>query len=340
MKHTTIKDIAEHLGISIATVSRSLNDKHDVKPETRKKVLQTAEELGYLANPIAKKLTQQKTYNIGVVIPEFINSFFPKVIMGIQEVLLAEGYQVLIMQSNECHETEIENIKTLLKSQVDGIILSLSRETKNIEYYQELSESGFPVVFFNRVNENIPAPKVVFDDYKWSFLSTEHLVIQGYQKIFHFMHNDSLSLTQNRIKGFLDAHEKYGLPVSKDHIFDVGLTIEEGEKIIKRLIEENNMPDALFTNDLVAVGAMRMAQKNGIKVPRELGIVGFTETRFARVMNPPLTSVLQPCNEMGRFAANLLLQRINSPELPYESITLSGKLNIRSSSLRNIAIKQ
>ena len=152
MQYVTIKDIARTLNVSVATVSRAFNDKYDVKKETREMILQKARELGYKPNPIARKLLQKHSYNIGVIVPEFVNSFFPTVIIGIQQVLLEKNYQVIIMQSNECADIELKNMISLENNMVDGLLVSLSRETRHSEYLEQLIAENFPVVLFNRVS--------------------------------------------------------------------------------------------------------------------------------------------------------------------------------------------
>jgi len=336
MRHVTIKDVAKALNCSISTVSRAFNDKYDIRSETREKILRVAKEMGYSPNPIARKLTQQRTYNIGIVVPEFINPFFPEVVIGIQDVLLKKGYQVLIMQSNEDSDAELENIKTLEHNFVDGIILSLSKESHNIEHLNTLIEKGFPFVLFNRVNDSLPVSKVVFDDYKWAFFATEHLLQQGLKKIFHFSGPKNQSFSSNREKGFIDAHRKYGIKVSNDQIFETDLLVKDGERVVERLIESQNLPDGIFAvNDPVALGALKVLKRNGIRIPQDIAIVGFSETQIAELVHPPLTSVIQPTHQMGEVAAELLLKQIesNSFSIP-ETVVLSGRLNIRESSVR------
>lgn len=337
MKHITIKDVARKLGVSISTVSRAFNDKYDIRKETRTKILRVAHEMGYRPNPIARKLIQQKTFNVGVVVPEFVNSYFPEVIIGIQEVLLAQGYQVLVMQSSECYTTELKNIQTLEDDMVDGMIISLSSEAHNSDYYIQMVEKGYPVVFFNRVDEGIPASKVVFDDYKWAYFITEHLIKQGYKKIYHLSGYQHLSLTQNRIKGYQKAMDKFALPYTKDHIIETGFQIEEGQAVMEKLLVEGNLPDAIFaTNDPVAIGAMKAIKKAGLKIPENVALAGFSESRMADIVDPPLTSVSQPTFEMGRTAAKLLLKQIDTDGFAApETVVLNGKINTRASSIKN-----
>lgn len=340
MKHITIKDVAKRLNCSVSTVSRAFNDKYDIRKETRDQILATAKEMGYSPNPFAKLLLKQCSNQIGVVVPEFINSFFPEVIKCIQNVLQKAGYQLLIMQSNEEATVELENIKTLENNMVDGIIISLTfetnLETRNIDYLKSMVESGFPIVLFNRVSDVIPAHKVVFDDYKWAFFATEHLIYQGYKKIFHFSGPKTLSFSQNRINGFIDALKKHKISVSDQLIFETGLLIKDGERVMQKLLDDKNMPEAVFAvNDPSAIGAMKILKKNGYKIPGDIAIVGFTESKLAELIDPPLTSVAQPTFEIGQTAARLLLEQIGAKSIFVpQKVVLNGRLNVRESSMR------
>lgn len=336
MKHVTIKDVAKKLNCSVSTISRAFNDKYDIRKETRDHILTTAKEMGYSPNPIAKSLLKQCSNQIGVVIPEFINAFFPEVIIGIQEVLIKKGYQVLIMQSNESHITELENVKTLENNMVDGMIISLSLGTKNVDYYKDLISRGFPLVLFNRVSNELETSKVLFDDYKWAFFATEHLIYQGYVKIVHFTGPSGLVISQNRKNGFLDALRKHKIPFDESSIIETGFMISDGEREMERLINEDRVPEAIFAvNDPTAVGAMKMLKKHGYKIPSDVALVGFTETKLAELIDPPLTSVAQPTHEIGRTAARLLLEQIESKGIFVpQTVILNGRLNVRESSMK------
>jgi LacI family transcriptional regulator len=336
MKHITIKDVAKRLKCSVSTISRAFNDKYDIRQETRDLILATAKEMGYSPNPIAKSLLKQCSNQIGVVVPEFINSFFPEVIIGIQEVFLKKGYQVLIMQSGESQSTELENVKTLVKNMVDGMIISLSKETKNVDYFKNLVKEGFPLVFFNRVPKEIETSKVIIDDYKWAFFATEHLIYQGYKKIFHFSGPSGLTITQNRCNGFIDAHRKHKIPHDESHILEAGLFISDGEREMEKLISRQNLPEAIFAvNDPTAIGAMKVLKKHGYKIPDDVALVGFTESKLAPLIDPPLTSVAQPTHEIGITVARLLLEQIESKGIFIpQTVVLNGRLNIRESSMK------
>lgn len=332
MKHITIKDIAKKLNVSISTVSRAFNDKYDIKKDTKELILKTAKEMGYRPNPIAKKLIQQRSYNIGIIVPEFENSYFPKIILGAQEILLEKGYQVLIMQSNENAETERKNTETLVDNMVDGLIISLSSEEENREYYQELIERKMPIVFFNRVVDKIEATKVLFDDYKWAFFTTEHLINQGNKNIIHVASNEKHSYAINRILGYRNAMTKHKL--TPQPITYSELSVTRGEQVAQKLIESNTIPDAIFSNDFFAIGAMKTFKKQGYKIPNDIGFAGFTESQIAPFVDPPLTSVSQPTQLIGKTAAELLIEQIENEFTVKQDIVLNGQLNIRESSVK------
>jgi len=208
-KRVTIKDLAKALGISTSTVSRALADTWDVKGETRERVLDMARRMDYHPNVNAKNLQNTRTGTIGVIIPEFASSFFPHVIMGIQEVLYEAGYRMLIAQSNESKLQERENLKMLLDSMVDGIIISITSEGGNEVYYQDCIERGFPLVFFNRVCEDIKASKVVIDDIRMAEIAVEHLISTGHRRIVHFAGPKNLSVSEKRIEGFVNALRRH-----------------------------------------------------------------------------------------------------------------------------------
>ena len=336
-EHVTIKDLAKKLNISVSTVSKAFNEKYfDIKADTRKLILETAEEMDYRPNPIARKLLKRRTYNIGIIVPEFLNSFFPRVVFSMQEKLVKEGYQMLIMPSNERFETELENIKTLENNMVDGLAISLSKETKNVDYINRLIKRGMPIVLFNRVSQSINAPKVIFDDFKWAFFATEHLISQGYKDIYHFALPFHLSLCQKRIKGFKQALSKHNIPYDDTHIVEAGISIEDGERAINTLLNNGTLPEAIFAaGDKIAVGAMKALKKRGIKIPDQVGIVGFTESSLAEVVEPNLTSVDQPTTEIGHTTIDLLLQAIDNHKVENKEFIIDGKLNIRESSLRS-----
>lgn len=333
----TIKDIARELKISTSTVSRALTDRWDVNPETRQAVLELAEKLNYKPNPISQMFKQKQSMFIGIVVPEFINSFFSEVIMGIQSVLEPEGYLILITQSNESCADELKNIKALEEKMVDGFIVSVTQDTTDTKYFDHLIENSFPLVFFNRVCPNINAPHVIIDDYKWSYIAVEHLIKQGCKRITHLMGPANLTLSQKRRDGYINALRDHGLPYSEELIIPCGVMMESGIMAAYKILEMENIPDAIFAvNDPVAIGAMKTLQKRGKRIPEDIAVVGFSESQKALIIEPNLTSVEQPTFEIGKVAAELLLEQIKynkEDRFLSKSITLDAKLNIRESSM-------
>lgn len=336
MKHVTIKDVAKRLNVSISSVSRAFNDKYDIKKETKELILKTAEEMGYFPNPIAKKLSQNKTFNIGVVVPEFINEYYSEIIIGIQEVFMGHGYQVLITQSDENPEIELKNVKTLIHSMVDGLIIAPTMESTNMEYYLKELNNGCPIIFMSRVKENLQASKVLFNNKKWAFFATEHLIRQGYSKIYYLAGSKNLNVSVDRIDGFKRAMSKHKIPKERYKILETGLLAEDGMQTMEDLIYNHDLPDAIFCfNDRVAMGVISILKSNAIKVPQDIALMGFTETRMVNLMTPRLSSVKQPTFEMGKSAAELLHKQIHNSLMEPQTIVLNGELTIRESSVRN-----
>jgi len=339
MKHVTIKDVARALKVAPSTVSRAMNNASDISQNTRAKVLKKAREMGYRPNPVARNLHLRKTYQVGVVIPEFVNEFFPGIIMGMQQVLQAEGYRLLIMQSNECEATERENVLKLEENMVDGLMVSLSSGTQNIEHYNHLFGLGMPMVFFNRVNERLHAPKVVFHDFKWSYFATEHLIGKGCKKLLHLAGYKHLSLSRERIRGFEKALNKFHIEYTDGQIVETGFSIAQGEQVMQSLLREGIIPDGIFAaNDPVAMGAIKAMQAAGLSVPEQVKVVGFSEASWSSLVSPSLTTVAQPTQQIGREAAHLLLKQIQGSGSPLQDIQLDGKLIKRESTEGKLSV--
>lgn len=334
-KYATIKDIAYALNISIATVSRALSNSPNINPETKKLVLEEAKRQNYKPNYIAQKLQNNRSKIIGLVIPEIQTSFFPKVILGIQKVLDEAGYQLLITQSQELMEIEARNLKMLEGFMVEGILISISQEGENSDYYNQIIDSGIPLVFFNRVSTKTNAPKVIVNDHNLAFFATEHLIYNGFKKIYHFAGPENLSVSKERKRGFLGAMKKHHMTIYENTITTTDVFSEKSYKAMNSLIERNDIPEAIFcVNDPVALGVLKAIKEAGLKCPDDVALVGFSETDIAPLIDPPLTSVEQPTFEMGETAARLLLELINQKEpAELESVCLLAKLNIRKSSI-------
>lgn len=333
-RHVTIKDIARELGISKSTVSRALADRFDVKPETRQAVLEMAQKLKYRPNVMALNFMHQQTKIIGVVVPEFLNSFFPRMIIEIQRVCEQQGYHVLITQSNENPADELKNLNIMRSAMVDGLIVSVVHRNRNIEHFKQLQEDGIPIVFVNRASDLSDATLVTVDDEKMAFFAVEHLIYGGRRRILHLTGPADLKNTQERRTGYRNALSKHRIPVDEELIREGGIERETGYRAMQRYFEGGGIvPDAVFGfNDPVAIGAMEAIKQAGYRIPQDIAVVGFSESRSALLIDPPLTSVAQPLSELGATAARLLLEKIEHPDTPPKRVVLNASLNIRRSS--------
>ncbi|MDE6125660.1 MAG: LacI family transcriptional regulator [Muribaculaceae bacterium] len=335
--HTTIKDIARALGISTSTVSRALSDAWDVKRETREQVLAMAKKLRYHPNLNAKNLQNKRTGTIGIIIPEFVNSFFPNVVLGIQEVLYQENYHMFITQSNENREQELDNLRLLQEHNVEGIIMSITNEGGNEEAYKEVMDGGMPLVFFNRCPKTLAAPKVLIDDSLMAEKAVEHLIGAGRTDIWHLAGPINLEISAMRTEGYANALRRHGMDPEGKAV-TAGIFIDDGRAAMERILDAGGaLPDAVFCfNDPVAIGAMKALKNAGKRVPEDVAIVGFSEGSMAKVVEPQLTTVLQPMKEMGRQAALLLLEQLQAKRsYAPRTVCLDAKLNIRASSATN-----
>ena len=324
----TIKDIAKELGISPSTVSRALKDHPDISTKTKKAVKALAEQLHYKPNVIALSLRNERTNIIGLVIPGIVHHFFSSVISGIEDYANDKHFNVMICQSNESYEKEIVSIQTLLDSRVDGLIISMSKTTNEYKHFKKIEEYGFPVVFFDRICEEIKTDRVIVDDEKGACEAVEYLISVGCKKIVHLCGPHGLLISQNRLKGYLKALEHHNIPIDNELIIDCD-TYEKALKCTDGLLSIKNPPDGIFAvNDLTAIGAMKVIKSKGLKIPEDISIIGFTNGMVSSLVEPSLTSVNQKGYEMGKIAAELLINRINNNEDDYAPITKIIKTNL------------
>lgn len=332
---TTIFDIAEQLNISKSTVSRALTGHPNVKADTRKAVLALAEQLDYQRNMSSISLITRKTHTLGIIVPEFMTSFFPQVVVGAQEEAAKAGYHVIISQSNENYKTEVENARVMLASQVDGILVSMSKETRNYDHLKKFQRRNIPIVFFNRVCDEMLVPKVVVNDHDAAFHAVEHLIETGRRRIAHLAGPDSLVISRRRLSGYLDALKKHKIPVCEDLIIPYDLNLNKVKIYMKHLLELEKPPDALFAvNDPTAIEAMKVVKKMGKRIPEDIAIVGFGDNYGSSFIEPGLTTIAQPVQEIGRTAMNLLLAMVDKDPSQWKAVTrsLEAKLVIRASS--------
>jgi len=334
MKHITITDIAKKLGISASTVSRALSDHPDIKAETKKKVQQLADEFYYKPNSIAQSLKNNRTTIIGVIVPEIKHDFFSSAISGIEEVAYHAGYTIIVCQSNENFEREVVNTNSLIHQRVAGIVASISQDTINSDHFRTVVARGIPLVFFDRACSDLDVSKVIIDDAKSAYNAVSYLISKGYHRIAHFTGPRDLEISKLRLQGYLKALSDALIPSVEDFICYGGLHEADGYNSMDHLININHLPDAIFAvNDPVAIGAFQRIKEAGLRIPQDIGIVGFSNNKITALVDPPLTTVNQPSFEMGKRSAELLIQMIESEKLPTlpKTIVLDTELVIRNS---------
>jgi len=310
-KEYTIKDIAEKLQLSKSTVSRALRNSHDVNPETRKRVLMLAEQLNFEPNAIAKNLRQQKTFTIGVVIPSFKIPFYSTAVTGIHKAASLAGYNVIICQNDDSYEGEMQNVNSLIKSRVDGILISFAQGTTNFDHIKKLQEKNFPVVLFNRVNTNLNLPVVMVDDYKSSYDATKYLIGRGNKNIAYISGPENIKLSNDRKRGYIDCLRDHDLRIRESLIVESDFSIQSGEYCAEFLLKLPTKPDAIYcVCDAVAFGVMKTLKRKRIQIPKEISVMGYTNEPVADLVDPPLTTVSQPIAEIGEKAVELLLKVI------------------------------
>ena len=334
----TIKDIARELKISPSTVSRALKNHPDISQETKKAVMELANEMDYQPNIIALSLRKRKTNTIGLIIPKIVHHFFSTIISGIEDVAYAEGYNVIITQSDESYQREVDCVFTLVSSRVDGLFMSLSTETTDYEHLQVLNKRNIPVIFLDRACDAIRSSKVLIDDHDGAFLATEHLIQQGCKQPIHLAAPDTLQIAQERKQGFLDALKKHNLTVTKDTIV-YSDNLETGYSNVKKLLADKIAFDGIFAvNDETAIGAMKALKEAGKRIPEDVAVIGFGDTPICEIVEPALSSIKQPGFEMGQIAAQLFIKQAIHVEKKEEYDTevkiLKTTLAPRNSSVR------
>lgn len=334
MKHITIKDIAQELCISVSTVSRALADDKNIRKETKEKVLEMARKLGYRPNPVATNLKFGHTNTVGVIVPEMITPFASTVINGIQEVLYAHGIKVIIANSEEDPEKEKENLRLMERFMVDGIIISQCSYKQNREEYLRLQKAEMPMVFYDRIPHGMDVSQVLVDDYMKAFFLVEALIRSGRQKIVHIQGTTDIYNAIERSKGYQDAMDKFHLP--KQIVTSQGMWFEDGSKIADQLLDKGYDVDAIFAfTDTLGIGIMNRLRERGKKIPEDIAIASFSGTALSNIVYPPLSTVEPPLHQMGRNAAELILEKIKDPSSPSRSIILNAEIKLRASVSEN-----
>lgn len=332
----TIKDIANTLGLSPSTVSRALRDHPHINDKTKEAVKEVARYLDYRVNIAASSLRQKRTRIIGVIVPDIATYFFSAVISGIQKVAQKSGYQIIICQTNESYESEVEYVKSLSANLTDGLLVSLSTDTTNFDHFHQFKESGCPLVFFDRVYDGLLVPKVETMDYEGAFRATEHLIKTGKKNIAHIAGPKNLKNAVARFKGYLAAMEKNGLPVYEKFVVQSDWYLQKGKDHVRKLLSAKRRPDAIFAaNDIMGVEAIQMIKEIGLSIPEDVAVVGFGDELISKISEPSLTTVDHRPDQIGRLAAKLLIAELEGEYVASNSEIVKNRLVIRKSTVKD-----
>jgi len=335
----TIKDIARELEISPSTVSKALNDHPDISQATKKAVRELVIKWNYKPDPIALSLLSGKSKIIGVIVPEIVHYFFSTVISGIEDFAYGSGYHVMFCQSNETYLREVKAVQTLLSSRVDGILISIAKLTRDFEHFRNIIDNKVPLVFFDRICDEIETDRVMVDDEAGAYEAVKHLIKTGCRNIIHLSGPPDVNIGRNRKNGYIKALREFNLPVAEENIINCD-TSGDAVKVVPRLLNRKEKPDGIFAvNDLTAAEAMKIVKQAGYRVPEDISIIGFTSGMISDLTDPSLTSVEQHGYIIGEEAVKLLIGRIERKiELPFQTKIIRTELVIKDSTRRAITI--
>lgn len=330
----TIKTIAKELGVSSSTVSKALKDSHEISKETKKRIQAYADHYNYKPNHLALQLRNQKTKVIGVILPKIVHHFFSTVISGIEDGANKKGYNIMVCFSNESYKKEVETLKVLSNGSVDGIIMSIARETlqnKDYDHFKGIVSEEIPFVLFDRVVDEILCDKVVVDDVGAGYKATKHLLENGRKKIALVTTPNHVNVGALRRQGYEKALIEQYININTELIVEIDET-----KSIKPQIEkvfENDIDGVFAVNEIYAANAMRIAKELGKSVPNDISIIGFTDGLISEYSSPSITTIAQHGFTMGQQAVDLLIQRIENDAIDFrpKKIVISSDLKLRES---------
>ncbi|WP_022825470.1 LacI family DNA-binding transcriptional regulator [Hymenobacter norwichensis] len=338
MNPVNLKLLAQKLNLSIATVSRALQDSHEVSMQTKERVKALAAELNYQPNAYASSLRRNVSKTIGVVIPEVNNHFFSLAINGIEEVARQQGYHVLIYLTHDDHDREADITQYLTGGRVDGLLLSVAASaSQDFSHLQKLYDSKPAIVFFDRVYEELPTASVTTNDYESGYLATRHLIEAGCRHIAHLLVSGNLSIGRMRMQGYRAALESHGLTFDETLVVNGNDNDEANTQLITDLLRQRPELDGIFASvERLAISSYQACHALGRAIPTDIKVVGFSNLGVAALLNPALTTITQPAYEIGREAATILLRAIEKklPILPSQSVVLNSTLFPRRSTAR------
>jgi LacI family transcriptional regulator len=335
-KDITIYDIAKVLGLSPATVSRGLKDHPAINFKTRKRITDAAKEMGYRSNSFASNLRMQKTHTIGIIVHELKSQFISSVLAGIEKITTEAGYDLIIGHSSETYLKEASNVHNLFHKRVDGLIASLAFDTVEMDHFDPFVQKGIPVVFFDRVADFPYGTRIIIDNVKAGYEATAHLAAQGCRRIAHITANLGRNVYAGRLKGYRQALADYGLPFDSSLLIVNDLSEAAALSSARQVLNMDPRPDGVFaTNDFFAAVFLQTLKEGGLRIPEDIAIVGFNNDAISKIIQPKLTTINYPGEEMGEQAARNLLDQMtgHTSARSTDTIIIRSELIIRESSL-------
>jgi LacI family transcriptional regulator len=331
----TIYDIAKALNVSPATVSRGLKDHPGIRKDTKKKIQEAAQKMGYQHNTFASSLRRKHTNTIGVIINRISSYFMAAVVSGMEKVANSNGYNLIISQTDESYQKEINSVKTLFNSRVDGLMVSLAHDTKKTDHFDIFLNKKIPLIFFDRVIDLPGCTSIVIDNKRAGYEATMHLIEQGCKRIVHLDGNVNRNVYADRLAGYREALAEKGIPFDPALVIYSSLTDQEAAEAAQSMLRMKKMPDGIFAaNDISAVACIRELKAANIDVPGTIAVVGFNNDPISRVIEPNLTTIDYPGREIGEVAATMLINHLKKAESHVSTVVLTHKLIVRASSLR------
>lgn len=326
----TIYDVAEKAGVSIATVSKVINETGRIGEKTRKRVLQVMDELNYRPSVVASALTGKNTYTIGLLLPDLANPFFAEIARSVEDRGHELGYSLVMCSTDNKPDKEGRYLSVLRQKSVDGVILATG--IYRDETLRELIDHKIPIALIARDMPHLTVDTVRVDDFVGGYQATHHLLELGHRRIAIIVEDLNVMSSRERLRGYREAHQERGVPVDESLVLVSDFTVEDGKRVTGQLLDRDEPPTAIFAcNDLLAIGVIQAARLRGLIIPDDLSIVGFDNTILATIVDPPLTTVAQPIHEMGRQVMDLLIQEIENKKQAKRRVVLLPELIVRQS---------
>lgn len=339
---TTIKDIAKALNVSPSTVSKALNNKPGVNPELRRKIITLAEEMDY--RRVLSLSYKNFTHTIGIIVSDISNPFFANIVLSIEKVLYSRNYKYILSNTDENPERETDYLQALINNRVDGLIVapsnSLKVDEKRFKLYKSFIANGGTVVFIDRIIEGLDTSYVIIDNFGAAFETVKYLKDKGHKKIGAVIGLENVFTSRERFKGFMEAVKIYGLEVKKEWILNGNYTVEGSKKAILKLFKSSNLPTALISfNNVMTLGVLKAFKELKVRIPEDISLISFDDAPWNEFNEVPITSIVQPVEEIGTIAATVLLGKLENFKISKRNLLKPSRIVLKSYLLERSSVR-